>query len=547
MGFVLTVLLLWQNNLLDDSILSNNLRDAHTNGPILSKISIFNALNRSICLYYSDGDTGAYLQDIDQLENIDLLASTGDELYITNINGRDPLSKLRVDGKQLKFEVIDNAGNVLFAPRSKSAFRHTGMFESSASGRTTYVRHNMLHRSEPHAGILAYNRKVYALPVKFRSLSTQELTCYFDDGRGGQFQGTIRFGDDLATTAYVGHRFFFTVPYPAGIEPPKSGDASHGDIVAEVRIIGDQTFYVVWNSGKLPAGEEALLTVEDTNKELDFMARYHKDTGRLHVGARRDAQQRFSPRPPPVLYMWPSGAIGDVHIVSSMEGYWHCDGHPTKCQAQSPDGFPHVQLELQAVSLKPRAFVIDNFLSDYEVESIKSHANRKLRPSSVGNAENTLTSNTRTSKNTWLNRDLSAVINSIFLRAADLLQVDEKLLSSFRRHAAEQLQVVHYEKFQHYDPHYDWAAEKHADRFITLLLYLSNSSEAVGGGHTSFPKGEGIDGNPFQIQPGKGSALLFYNLLPDGNSDINSLHEAVSLPSGEKWLANFWVWDPLIM
>ena len=48
----------------------------------------------------------------------------------------------------------------------------------------------------------------------------------------------------------------------------------------------------------------------------------------------------------------------------------------------------------------------------------------------------------------------------------------------------------------------------------------------------------------FKVQPGKGSAVLFYNLLEDGNGDDLALHAALPVNEGEKWLANFWVWDP---
>ncbi len=44
------------------------------------------------------------------------------------------------------------------------------------------------------------------------------------------------------------------------------------------------------------------------------------------------------------------------------------------------------------------------------------------------------------------------------------------------------------------------------------------------------------------MEPRKGSAVLFYNLLEDGNGDDLSLHAALPVWSGEKWLANFWVW-----
>ena len=64
------------------------------------------------------------------------------------------------------------------------------------------------------------------------------------------------------------------------------------------------------------------------------------------------------------------------------------------------------------------------------------------------------------------------------------------------------------------------------------------------GGTTSFPKGIGPDGKPFAVHPGKGAALLFYNILPDGNADTHSIHAANPVNEGEKWLANFWIWDP---
>ena len=69
------------------------------------------------------------------------------------------------------------------------------------------------------------------------------------------------------------------------------------------------------------------------------------------------------------------------------------------------------------------------------------------------------------------------------------------------------------------------------------------------GGETSFPKAKVSDFNNdhrqgFKIHPGKGNAVLFYNLLPDGNGDDLALHAALPVKKGEKWLANFWVWDP---
>lgn len=47
-----------------------------------------------------------------------------------------------------------------------------------------------------------------------------------------------------------------------------------------------------------------------------------------------------------------------------------------------------------------------------------------------------------------------------------------------------------------------------------------------------------------QVAPKKGQAVLFYNMLEDGNGADLSLHAALPVKRGEKWLANLWVWDP---
>ena len=57
-----------------------------------------------------------------------------------------------------------------------------------------------------------------------------------------------------------------------------------------------------------------------------------------------------------------------------------------------------------------------------------------------------------------------------------------------------------------------------------MLLYLTDGEEGAGG-ETAFPKGKG--GRGFKVRPAKGSAVLFYNLLEDGNGDDLALHAAL--------------------
>lgn len=71
---------------------------------------------------------------------------------------------------------------------------------------------------------------------------------------------------------------------------------------------------------------------------------------------------------------------------------------------------------------------------------------------------------------------------------------------------------------QKYDPHCDWDSNGVAhDRVLTLLLYLTDQQDPAAGGETAFPMAG--DGVGIAIAPKKGQAVLFYNLLEDGNGD----------------------------
>jgi prolyl 4-hydroxylase len=207
---------------------------------------------------------------------------------------------------------------------------------------------------------------------------------------------------------------------------------------------------------------------------------------------------------------------------------------------------PKMTLRLQTISTAPRAFLIENFLSDFEAEEIIRLASPNIKESVIGQADSggIFKSTTRTSSNTWIPRSTSPMIETIFRRVSHALGIDQTLLTFARN--AEDIQVVHYNPGEEYQAHYDWGVRGYPEsRFITMLLYLSDpidsltdSTEGSAGGETSFPKAG------FKILPKRGNAVIFYSLLEDGNGDIDSLHASVPVRRGEKWLANFWVWDP---
>jgi prolyl 4-hydroxylase len=81
-------------------------------------------------------------------------------------------------------------------------------------------------------------------------------------------------------------------------------------------------------------------------------------------------------------------------------------------------------------------------------------------------------------------------------------------------------------------------------RFATMLLYLNDD---MVGGETSFPRWLNSEtSQPLLVQPQRGKAVLFYNMLPDGNYDERSQHAALPVKKGEKYLTNLWVWDPIM-
>ena len=146
-------------------------------------------------------------------------------------------------------------------------------------------------------------------------------------------------------------------------------------------------------------------------------------------------------------------------------------------------------------------------------------------------------SDTRTSSNTWLPRQSSPVLDTINRRVADALRLDEKMMHKTAN--AEDMQVVHYAVGQKYDSHHDWGVSGYPEsRYITMLMYLNDQQDEGVGGETSFPKGG--SGGGIKIRPKKRSAVIFYDLLEDGNGDDLSLHAALPVIRGEKWLANFW-------
>lgn len=303
-----------------------------------------------------------------------------------------------------------------------------------------------------------------------------------------------------------------------------------------------------------------------------FGLEYKKFTGRSYLVN--------YPRPRPPHFMWRADYFNQTHWVTSKETHFIQKPPPEDLQAITQfgkaralqDADPRIlapyreegtlNMTLKVISCAPRAFEVLDFLSPVEVQHILDLAAAEhlaLSRTGMGESEEDGgVRDTRTSYNSWLERERSPIVDAIYRRASDLLRIDEALLRhrgdgeypdlGTDKTIAESLQLVHYDPDQEYTAHHDFGFcdlddPFQAQRFATVLLYLNEGME---GGSTSFPRW--VNAETFEelkVIPKVGKAVLFYSQLPDGNMDDFSQHEAKKVVVGEKWLVNLWVWGPV--
>ena len=463
----------------------------------MKNVELKNSFDHDISIYYEDGESGMFLTNLETTSTIMMNVAIGQRLYAT-----EPEDWERIDYISIQSDI----DKYTFSPHEFQ--RQIGK---------THVHLNIDNRKRQHPQVVYFYEKTsYSdlIPVVFRSLTSRDIEIYFDDKKEGLLYALLHPGQVVSTNAYPHHEFFVTA----------AGNKS--DVVVRFVITTDQGIFYITEKEHPPHH----LLLEMSQKEIEHNAKYKARVGfpwRHHFGPE-------GPRPPPVLYMWPAKQIGDVHQVLSTQGYWSCTMVEQNCQSTNP-----VKLELEVISVKPKVFLIENFLNSFESDELVRIAKPAMFPSEVG--FESFPSETRTSRNGWIERQRSSMIDSLYRRAADVVQIDEALL--YPQFSAEYIQVVHYKEGQKYDAHHDWGVVGYPEcRFLTMLLYLSEPSDIDAGGETSFPKA--IQEFGFKVRPKKGSAVLFYNMLEDGNADYLALHGALEVRKGEKWLANFWIWDP---
>lgn len=358
------------------------------------------------------------------------------------------------------------------------------------------------HQRPSEMGMMRHGTSMGA---KFRNFRRHKLTIFWDDGTAqGTYSGVIPALGRTATNTYQGHAFIFR----------DEGGAQ----IARFEMVGAANLYIIEPEDWDEETRDSKL-YKDAKAEEQFMLDYKRRTGTPWLS--------YYPRKPPILNIWPAETIGQTHVVASPYGHLYTDRDA---------GDHDIALRLVVLShapAGPRVFLIPELLSAFECAHVVQLGEKVVRQSMVGQ-NGGFQSKTRTSQNGWLSRSKSSVLEHVYKRFGHVLGIDDTLLGP--RFNAEELQVVKYDRFQEYAPHHDFGDDGTPEqRFLTLLLYIQVPDQ---GGATSFPKA--FDGRGFQVVPNTGDAVLFYNMLPDGNADDLALHAGMPVKVGTKWVRHPW-------
>lgn len=193
----------------------------------------------------------------------------------------------------------------------------------------------------------------------------------------------------------------------------------------------------------------------------------------------------------------------------------------------------------RVLSADPAIMAVEGFIAPDVCDWIVGRAHQHMAPAKVIGigAQGAVQDQTRTNSVAELgliHTDLVVLLVRERLSAACGLPVA----------AMETPQVFHYAVGQQFRLHEDYLVPDgayksrelatHGQRAKTLLIYLNDGFE---GGETAFPD-VGL-----RFRGGKGEALMFTNVLPDGSPDRRMSHAGLPPTKGEKWLFSQWVRD----
>ena len=190
----------------------------------------------------------------------------------------------------------------------------------------------------------------------------------------------------------------------------------------------------------------------------------------------------------------------------------------------------------------PDIYLIKNFLTEEECDYIIRVGEPHIKKSEVCGKNGSRPDKSRTSMTAHIGKKFLSGENKdekllgVLQKASDHCKLDVKNI--------EPIQLVRYEPGQYFKPHYDYLdrkidiyqknVDRNGQRKYTFFVYLTQVPKSAGG-TTYFPK---IDKH---FSGGKGDAIFWDNILPDGTEDNRMLHSGTELKKGKKYGLNIWV------
>lgn len=200
----------------------------------------------------------------------------------------------------------------------------------------------------------------------------------------------------------------------------------------------------------------------------------------------------------------------------------------------------HIPRKLELLHEGPNIFLVRDFLTLSEISYFDKvctlHGKAFKTSFTEDEGKNEVVSEERTSSYIHLTKGQHTLIRSVERRAADLVGLTSQ--------SVEPLQIVSYMHGQKFNTHHD-AGTLLDDgtvelvlprRLVTFFVYLNNLP--TNQGHTAFPALN------LSVQPQRGCALLFCNVLPDGTPDKRTIHCAEPVFGNlRKYGVNIWLCD----
>ena len=354
------------------------------------------------------------------------------------------------------------------------------------------------------------------LAGKFINMSNKHLDFYWESSEGGTAHLMRHYTpfSTGGTGTFPTHRFFLADPD----EPDVRMNLWIVEQYPENLYVYDP-YLVEGDVQRTELNLQALskkerLQYDKWKKTLLYNDQYKAFTGRSYLANYGDD----GPRPPSSHYMWRADYFGQEHWVTTKETHFvdlppmsdlkkvtefgsrrvlkdsdprHFQEYREKDEA-TQEPLEYMNMTMKVLSCAPRVFEIRNFMSQEEVHHILELAGGiELDVSTTGDVGSNSRggkkkvrveqkTKVRTSRNSWVAREVSPIVDAIYRRAADLTRIDESLLRArskdeipsldFKGSISETLQLVHYDVKQEYTAHHDFGYDLTFYPFQTIFV-----------------------------------------------------------------------------